>query len=200
MSCKCFNEKPSFKQTDDFTAKLTGSQCKCSARFTVTENKSKFVLDTKDKEKVEKYKIDGYFDTSSESPKCDYVFTYALTKDEENIVTNNNISMNIACKVKQEEKNKEERLRYIFVELKGSDVKHAVLQIQTTVELFYQEGKLKNNQAIGAIVSTKVPSNNSSYRDAKLRAERTLKNKIPKFRIEQKNLTMTYNPDKDKVS
>ena len=40
------------------------------------ENKSKFTIASKDISEVDKIKIDGYFDSSSEHRKCDYLFVY----------------------------------------------------------------------------------------------------------------------------
>lgn len=87
----------------------------------------------------------------------------------------------------------------IFVELKGTDISHAVTQIGNTVNLFYDQGYLKGKQVVGAIVSSRHPSNDGTYRKAKQILERSLSSKIKGFRIEKKNKEMTYDPTQDKV-
>lgn len=112
MSCKCFNRRFVFKNTDSFDHKYVNSKCKCTSRFTICENKSKFTIASKDISEVDKIKIDGYFDSSSEHRKCDYLFVYTSP---------------LSCV-------------YIFVELKGTDIAHAITQIGNTVNLFYNQG------------------------------------------------------------
>lgn len=122
---------------------------------------------------VDKIKIDGYFDSSSKHRKCDYLFVYTPTSPSNCI--------------------------YIFVELKGTDIAHAVTQIGNTVNLFYNQGYLKDKKVIGAIVSSRHPSNDGTYRKAKQTLEKSLSSKIKDFRIEKKNREMTYDPTHDKV-
>ena len=150
MSCKCFNRRFVFKNTDSFEHKYVNSKCKCTSRFTICENKSKFTIASKDISEVDKIKIDGYFDSSSEHRKCDYLFVYTSP---------------LNCV-------------YIFVELKGTDIAHAITQIGNTVNLFYNHG---------------------TYRKAKQTLEKSLSSKIKSFRIEKKNKEMTYDPINDKV-
>lgn len=171
MSCKCFDKKPGFSETAPFDERYEQSKCRCNSRFTVSENRSKFTIGSKDLTKVDKVKIDGYFDRSSEHRKCYYLFVY--TSDPKQI--------------------------YIFVELKGTDISHAVTQIGNTVNLFYDQGYLKGKQVVGAIVSSRHPSNDGTYRKAKQILERSLSSKIKGFRIEKKNKEMTYDPTQDKV-
>ena len=118
MSCKCFNRRFVFKNTDSFDHKYVNSKCKCTSRFTICENKSKFTIASKDISEVDKIKIDGYFDSSSEHRKCDYLFVYTSP---------------LSCV-------------YIFVELKGTDIAHAITQIGNTVNLFYNQGYLKDKK------------------------------------------------------
>lgn len=171
MSCKCFNRRFVFKNTDSFDHKYVNSKCKCTSRFTICENKSKFTIASKDISEVDKIKIDGYFDSSSEHRKCDYLFVYTSP---------------LSCV-------------YIFVELKGTDIAHAITQIGNTVNLFYNQGYLKDKKVIGAIVSSRHPSNDGTYRKAKQTLEKSLSSKIKSFRIEKKNTEMTYDPINDKV-
>ena len=88
---------------------------------------------------------------------------------------------------------------FIFLELKGTDIAHAVTQIGNTVNLFYNQGYLKDKKVIGAIVSSRHPSNDGTYRKAKQTLEKSLSSKIKDFRIEKKNREMTYDPTHDKV-
>lgn len=57
MSCKCFNRRFVFKNTDSFDHKYVNSKCKCTSRFTICENKSKFTIASKDISEVDKIKI-----------------------------------------------------------------------------------------------------------------------------------------------
>ena len=56
MSCKCFNRRFVFKNTDSFDHKYVNSKCKCTSRFTICENKSKFTIASKDISEVDKIK------------------------------------------------------------------------------------------------------------------------------------------------
>ena len=141
MGCKCFERKTQFTDTTSFDDKYKLSKCRCTSRFTVGENKSKFTIVSKQVSEVDKIKIDGYFDSSSKHRKCDYLFVYTPTSPSNCI--------------------------YIFVELKGTDIAHAVTQIGNTVNLFYNQGYLKDKKVIGAIVSSRHPSNDGTYRKAK---------------------------------
>ena len=109
MGCKCFERKTQFTDTTSFDDKYKLSKCRCTSRFTVGENKSKFTIVSKQVSEVDKIKIDGYFDSSSKHRKCDYLFVYTPTSPSNCI--------------------------YIFVELKGTDIAHAVTQIGNTVNL-----------------------------------------------------------------
>ena len=152
MGCKCFERKTQFTDTTSFDDKYKLSKCRCTSRFTVGENKSKFTIVSKQVSEVDKIKIDGYFDSSSKHRKCDYLFVYTPTSPSNCI--------------------------YIFVELKGTDIAHAVTQIGNTVNLFYNQGYLKDKKVIGAIVSSRHPSNDGTYRKAKQTLEKSLSSKI----------------------
>lgn len=171
MGCKCFDKKPVFKNTDSFDYRYNASKCNCLSRFTVSENKSKFTILSKNVSEVDKIKIDDCFDNSSEHRKCDYLFVYTSSSNQ----------------------------IYIFVELKGTDIAHAITQIGNTINLFYKEGYLTNKKVIGTIVCSRHPSNDGTYRKAKLTLEKSLSSKIKGFRIEKKNREMIYDPIKDKV-
>ena len=80
MSCNCFNTKPVFLRTDGFKDRLEKSKCRCTSRFNVSERRSSFRIKCNDVKFVDKYKIDGCFDTSTEL-KCDYLFHYHPIKN-----------------------------------------------------------------------------------------------------------------------
>ncbi len=174
MSCKCFKKNPEFKAGSSFNERYEKSKCTCGARFCAAENKSKFTILSKDVNEVEKIKIDGYLDVSSEHRKCDYLFVY----------TNQN-SENIK--------------RYIFVELKGEDIDYAVTQIGNVISIFLNNGYVFRDKVIGAVINSRNPSNDGSYRKAKLKLEKTLSSKIKNFRIEKKYRSMIYDPVNDKI-
>ena len=44
MGCKCFERKTQFTDTTSFDDKYKLSKCRCTSRFTVGENKSKFTI------------------------------------------------------------------------------------------------------------------------------------------------------------
>lgn len=71
--------------------------------------------------------------------------------------------------------------------------------IKKLAEIFYDQGYLKGKTVIGAIVSSRHPSNDGTYRKAKQILEKSLSSKIKDFRIEKKNKETTYHPTHDKV-
>ena len=169
MSCKCFNGiKPTEKS---FKLKLEVSKCKCSSRFSVKEKGKQFSIDlVKDISDIDKVKIDGFFDCTSNT-KCDYLFIY---------------------------KKKEIPDVFVFVELKGIDTKHAIEQIETSVNQFYNNKCITGTNPVrGAIVASAMPKDNGTYRTAKRLTEKRIKTKIKNFRIEQKNRVFKYNPLED---
>ena len=100
-SCNCFDNPPAFLQTDSFQDKIEKSLCRCSCRFSVAENQSKFSIEQATIDELKKIKIDGFLDCSKTASKCDYLFIY-------------HSDLNDSC--------------HIFVELKGSDIVHAIEQ------------------------------------------------------------------------
>ena len=173
MSCKCFDQKPKCSSTDDFYIRLEASKCQCASRFTVQENKSKFSVLSRDTSVIDKYKIDGYFDSDASHDKCDYLFYHHPSIPEKNT--------------------------YLFVELKGTDIEHAVKQIGDTINRFssnrYFIGK-QNLCIIGAIVSTGYPANDATFR----RRVKELTKRFSKYhlRIENKKYEMRYDPEADR--
>ena len=65
MSCKCFNRRFVFKNTDSFDHKYVNSKCKCTSRFTICENKSKFTIASKIKELIPSMALIDFDDVSS---------------------------------------------------------------------------------------------------------------------------------------
>jgi len=170
MSCNCFDQKPSCKPTDEFLVRLEASKCNCTSRFTVQERKSKFTIVSRDTTVIDKYKIDGHFDTDTTHDKCDYLFRHHLSNLQKN-----------TC---------------IFVELKGSEVEHAVKQIGDTIDRFSSDGYFDDKQnlnLIGAIVSTGYPANDATYR----RRVKEVSNRFKRYnlRIENKKFEMRYVPE-----
>ena len=170
MSCKCFEQKPQCHPTDDFPVRLEASKCSCTSRFTVQERKSKFAVLSRDTSVIDKYKIDGHFDTDSTHDKCDYLFRHHPANPEKN-----------TC---------------LFVELKGIDIDHAVKQIGDTIDRFSRDGyfdDMQNLTLIGAIVSTGYPANDATYR----RRAKEVSNRFKRYnlRIENKKYEMRYNPE-----
>ncbi len=171
MSCKCFN-KDLLKNESSFEKRLEFSKCKCQARLSVSENKRKFYIDPEiNVSQIDKIKIDGCLDCSTTTNKCDYLFIY---KNFSNV-----------------------ELTYVFVELKGVDIKHAVEQIGCSIDMFYTQGYLKNKRIRGAIVFSTYPKDNGTYRKAKRSLLKNFSTKIKDFKVEEKSKTMGYNPVND---
>ncbi|OAV74218.1 hypothetical protein Barb7_02308 [Bacteroidales bacterium Barb7] len=170
MSCNCFStDIPSVEKS--FNERLELSKCNCHARLTVCENKQKFQIEPATSlSQIDKIKVNGFLETSSLVNKCDYLFIYKENK-KENI--------------------------YIFVELKGINIEHAIEQIRCSINMFYSNGCLKNKKVCGAIVFSTYPKDNGTYRKAKKRLWKELSGKIKNFELEEKSRTMTYNPISD---
>lgn len=174
MSCKCFEKKIVFKSTDAFNIRLNASKCKCSSRFAVHEKRSCFSILCKDCKLVDKYKIDGYFDSDKSHKKCDYLFIYYDNNNKNNRTI-------------------------IFVELKGKDIEHAIKQLDATISTFDKEHFFSGKDEkglIGAVVSTGYPTDDATFRKLK-------KNLIDKFKkyniqVERKTYHMRYDPKKNK--
>lgn len=170
MSCKCFIEKPSFPRKSSFWERLELSKCHCDSRFVVSENSERFYILSRDKDAVEKYKIDGYFDTDTSEGhiKCDYYFLCRTIKRP-------NISL--------------------FVELKGGNINKALSQIEATLERFVANGYYLDKQDAVvrcAIVNSRYPGNDSTFRANKQKIQR----KYQKYniRVDNHNHKLGYNP------
>ena len=173
MSCKCFKTNNPPDNRKSFSEKVELSKCKCESRLVVSERKSRFYIDSEvNKSLIDKIKIDGFLDNSTEKPKCDYLFIY---KNLQNV-----------------------ELTYVFVELKGTDVKHAVEQLDNSIDTFYTQGYLNKKQVRGAIVFSVFPKDSGTYRNAKRTLYKKIQPKIKDFRLEEKSKNMGYNPISDK--
>lgn len=171
MKCKCFDKNVSFKPTDSFNIRLNKSKCCCTSRFTVEERKSSFSICCSTTRFVDKYKIDGYFDSDATHKKCDYLFIYHHTN----------------------------RDTFIFVELKGEDIKRAFKQLDNTISIFDKEkffAGMKGFELIGAIVFTRNPADDATIRKLK----KGIYEKFKKYnlQIESKKFNMRYDPRRNK--
>lgn len=170
MNCKCFDQKPNCKAADSFFSRLDASKCCCSSRFKVQERKSGFAVLCRDTSLVDKYKIDGHFDTDATHDKCDYLFHYHPVQPPKD-----------TC---------------LFVELKGVDIDHAIKQIGDTIGRFAHDGFFSGKpdlSIIGAIVSTGYPANDATYRRRVM--EITKRFRQYHLRIENKKYEMRYQPE-----
>ena len=168
MSCKCFVNIPKFRQGASFSECLDISKCTCTARFVVSEKKSRFELLSCSLDEVDKYKIDNYFNQDKTQKKCDYYFNFHPT-NQPNV-----------C---------------VFVELKGVDIETAVQQLEATLTDFETNGyfsEIKDTKVVCAIVSTGYPSDDSTYRSLIKSLKARHKRLNPT--IERKKYEMRYNP------
>lgn len=85
----------------------------CKKIFVVSENKSKFVLENKDRVDVRQSKVDGCL-VDDHRERCDYMFE-SLCSDSGAIK------------------------KAIYVELKGKNIEKAVSQLKSTVSIFHKE-------------------------------------------------------------
>lgn len=119
---------------------------KCFSDSTVAEeNRRKFTIDWKRKtpRSVCKIKVDDCLIKGNSSNKCDYVF--------------------VICPEQ----------KFLFVELKGTDIMHGTKQILEAVKSFSSKYKIKKSQLEGHIVARKVaPAANQEFRKERLRVLR----------------------------
>jgi hypothetical protein len=171
MSCKCFS-KP-IPTSKEFGKRLELSKCSCEARYTVSENHKTFCINRTNIElsQIDKIKIDNYFESNQNIKKCDYLFIY-----------------------------KGQKFTYIFVELKGKNISHAIEQLETSIDSFYKAGYLNGNQVRAVIVSSRLPGNDGTVRNEKRKLNGKYKQKQIDFRLHQKNSKVEYEPLKDKFN
>jgi hypothetical protein len=99
---------------------------------TAAENGKKFSLENPDRKTICRIKIDGCLANSAKVIKCDYLF--AICKND-----------------------KKEVSKYYLVELKGTDVVHAVKQIISTFESINEHIKAPAANYRGFLISSAVP-------------------------------------------
>lgn len=172
MSCNCFNTKKAPDSTLGLKDRIEKSKCTCSSRFTVQENRRTFSINKNVCEvDLEKIKVDGFLINSTAIKKCDYLYIYNKSNT------------------------------YIFVELKGSDIKHALDQLKSVIEYFYNEKVINTNTTIrGAVAFSTYPGNNSTYRTAKARLMNNLSKKFKNINIVEKSKKVNYDLIADKFS
>lgn len=170
MSCNCFNNL-SINGSLSFNERLEQSKCHCNARFTVSEKRSKFSIEPKNLDCIDKIKVDGCLISSTKIKKCDYLFIY-----------------------KDDNKNK----TFVFVELKGVDLKTAIQQLENTIEIFEKERCLLGVDVRCGIAFKNFPKDNGTYRQLKRKMEIEFKNRLKSIRVEQGNTHLIYNCNTDK--
>ncbi len=104
-----------------------------SNKTSAKENNRTFVIKNQNPQKEQfcRINVDGCLIDDSKRRKCDFVF--------------------LRCKTEE----------YYFVELKGSDTKHAVKQLENTIHYFKERINLSKQQISAFIVSSRVPSNSN---------------------------------------
>ncbi|MDR2917636.1 MAG: hypothetical protein LBV74_22825 [Tannerella sp.] len=156
-----------------FSQKYDKSKCRCEARFMVCEKRSKLYIEPKNLAEIDKIKVDGCLHKSQTTHKCDYLFVY-----------------------KQNDHNR----KFIFVELKGSDVNTAFAQIKETLTLFKNEHLLNNVEVRGVIVLNSNPLSSGSLRVEKLKLKKEFKNILHSFDVLTCRPCTTYDCSTDKLS
>lgn len=170
MPCKCFDIPPGLTSTL-IIENLAACKCKCSARYTVSENGMKFEItglsdDRAALTKLEKIKVDGCLLKDSSIKKCDFLFIYNDKK-------------------------------FLFVELKGKNIEEAVKQLTSTIRLFMGEGVLQQKEVRAFIVSKRHPSFDGTFR--KLHTAFMQEFKIYNPKLHHKNMILRYNPVSEEI-
>lgn len=116
---------------------------KCFSDGTVVEeNKRKFTVkwERKGERTLCKIKVDGCLIPDQTKNKCDFAFMICPEK------------------------------RFLFVELKGTDIEHGIKQLLDTITFFRSKTAIPQDSISGYIVSSAVPSNsNQKIREAQMR-------------------------------
>ncbi|MFM2375493.1 MAG: hypothetical protein RLZZ165_590 [Bacteroidota bacterium] len=126
-------------------AVFPGADACCFSDGTVVEeNKRKFTVrwERKGKRSICRIKVDGCLVTDPTQKKCDYVF--------------------LICPEQE----------FLFVELKGTDIKRGMEQLRATIEFFRSKSStpIPQEKILGYVVSSAVPSSsNQEVRDAQIR-------------------------------
>ncbi len=139
--------------------KSTEHKCFCEKTSAKEKNRT-FTIDKRKapKEQFCRIEVDNCLIKDGNIKKCDFVFVRCINNE------------------------------HYFVELKGSDIKHAIKQLETTIKYFKQQADLKKKQIFAYIVSNRVPSNsNQQFNSMK---KRFMKNIGAGLKIATKKLTM----------
>lgn len=180
MACNCFKNPPQLTEKS-FKGKIDGCKCTCDSRFKAEENGRSFHIERGTPINIiDKIKVDGYLLNSNDFKKCDYLFI-----------------------IKENPKNDTDDgdpIKYIFVELKGTEVTTAVKQIESTIDIFCNEGILRNVYVDGVLVFAKYPKNDGTYRKSLASLNNKFSRKVKKFHFEHKGIKITYSPSKNKYS
>jgi hypothetical protein len=118
--------------------------CCFSVGTVAKENKSKFTVrwERKGELSICRIKVDGCLITDPTQKKCDYVF--------------------LICPEQE----------FLFVELKGTEIKHGIQQLLATIEFFRSKSStpIPQEKILGYVVSSSVPSSsNQEVREAQIR-------------------------------
>ncbi len=124
--------------------------------FTAVENKRKYVLNNKHKQQICKLKVDKGIIQDEDVNKCDYAFL---------ICDSNSL---------------------ILVELKGSDLLHAVEQIISTINIFGTN--IRHNTVSARIVLSKVNVPNLQNNPKYLKLKKLIKSKNGNIRYQSRLL------------
>ena len=89
--------------------------------------------------------------------------------------------------------------RFFFVELKGTDIKHALVQIEATMQLFYAKGIISNKGTRCCIVFSSYPKDNGTYRKGVITLRKNWKNKVANIEVYQKSKRMEYSAQWDRI-
>lgn len=167
MNCKCFLGH--LNQSLSLRERLMLSKCKCSCRYTVSENHRTFRIQPHNPDAIDKIKIDGYMIEDCTIQKCDYLYMYKVMDEPTTVV---------------------------FVELKGTDINHAVDQLDTTISLIKPLMDGKKTKLRACIVHSSYPRNDGTYRKKVMTLMK--KHKGCGLRLEQYESRITYDCEQDK--
>jgi len=170
MSCNCFINKKVNKNIA-YINRLHLAKCSCNSRFTISERKSSFHIQPHDLSKIDKIKVDGCLIVDTNVDKCDYLFLYKYNK------------LNISS--------------VIFVELKGNDVKHAICQLESSIDRYSNNINPLNLDVRACVVCTSYPNNNGTLNREIMRIKRKYNKKFRSFELYKSSRNMNYDCETD---
>ncbi|MEL5894362.1 hypothetical protein AAE250_12815 [Bacteroides sp. GD17] len=89
--------------------------------------------------------------------------------------------------------------KFFFVELKGTDIKHALTQIDATMQVFYKAGIIANKDMRCCIVFTTYPKDNGTFRKEVITLKKNWRNRVANIEVIQKSKRMEYSVTQDKI-